>query len=125
MTGRVIGIVTSIQVELHNDCNQIQIWCGAHQLDLVMQLIMKVVVKERFFFVMTGFISHLTQQQNLIAEMSTMCPCVVNQCFSTDKITTWFKKHWLMLLAYIELKQHASAEEEMNLLDLRRTPKKK
>lgn len=30
-----------------------------------------------------------------------------------------------MLLAYIELKQHASAEEEMNLLDLRRTPKKK
>jgi hypothetical protein len=38
------------------------IWCGAHQLDLVMEHIMNNVVKERFFTIMTGFITHITRQ---------------------------------------------------------------
>ncbi|OAE26572.1 hypothetical protein AXG93_3817s1350 [Marchantia polymorpha subsp. ruderalis] len=37
------------------------------KLDLVMQHIMNIVVKERFLSVMTDSILHLTQQQNLIA----------------------------------------------------------
>jgi len=69
MTGRVAGVVTRLDAAMHSDYSLIRIWCGAHQLDLVMEDIMNNVIKERFFLVMTGFITHLTQQQNLIAEM--------------------------------------------------------
>jgi hypothetical protein len=50
MTGSVAGVVTRLT----------RIWCGAHQLDLVMEEIISNIVKERFFSIMTGFITHLT-----------------------------------------------------------------
>jgi hypothetical protein len=61
MTGRVVSVVTRLDAAMHSDCSLIWIWCGAHQLDLVMKDIMRNVIKERFFSVMTGFITHLTQ----------------------------------------------------------------
>jgi len=79
MTGRVAGVVTRLDAAMHNDSSLIRIWCGAHQLDLVMEDIMSNVIKERFFLVMTGFITHLTRQQNLITKMQTTCPRVINR----------------------------------------------
>ncbi len=70
---------------------------------------MNNVIKERFFSVMIGFITHLTRQQNLIAEMQTMCPRVVNHWLSTEKVISWFKIHRPQLLAHIKSKQPASA----------------
>jgi hypothetical protein len=61
MTGRVAGVVTRVNAAMHSDCSLIWIWCGAHQLDLVMEDIMSNVIKERFSSVMTGFITHLTR----------------------------------------------------------------
>jgi hypothetical protein len=62
MTGRVASVVTRLDAAMHSDCSLIRIWCGVHQLDLVMEDIMSNVIKERFFFsVMIGFITHLTQ----------------------------------------------------------------
>ncbi len=109
MTGRVAGVVTCLDATMHNDCFLIRIWCGAHQLDLVMEDIMNNVIKKRFFSVMTGFITHLTRQQNLITEMQTTCPRVVNRWLSMEKIINWFKIHWPQLLAHIEPKQPDSA----------------
>ena len=74
MTGRVAGVVTRLASAMHENCPLTRIWCGAHQLDLVMEYIMNNVVKERFFGTMTAFITHLTRQLNLIAEMKTTCP---------------------------------------------------
>jgi hypothetical protein len=79
MTGRVSGVVIRLSNVMHNECPLIRIWCGAHQLDLVMEHIMDTIVKECFFIVMTGFITHLTWQLNLIADMKTTCLCVVNR----------------------------------------------
>jgi hypothetical protein len=109
MTGRVAGVVTRLNAVMHSDCSLIQIWCGAHQLDLVMEDIMSNVIKERFFSFMIGFITHLTRQQNLIAEMQTTCPRVVNHWLSMEKVISWFKIHRPQLLAHIESKQLASA----------------
>jgi hypothetical protein len=69
MTGRVAGVVTRLSNAMHNECPLIRVWCGAHQLDLIMEYIMNSIVKERFFTTMTGFITHLTRQHNLIADM--------------------------------------------------------
>jgi hypothetical protein len=65
MTGRVAGVVTCLSNTRHNECPSIQVWCGAHQLNFIMEYIMNSIVKESFFTTMTGFITHLTQQQNL------------------------------------------------------------
>jgi hypothetical protein len=86
MTGRVADVVTCLNIAMHGACQLSRISCGADQLDLVREEIMSKIVKERFFSVMTGFITHLTRQLNLIAELQTMCPRVVNQWLSTEKV---------------------------------------
>jgi hypothetical protein len=93
MTGWVAGVVIRLDVAMHSDCSLIRIWCGVHQLDLVMEDIMNNVIKERFFSVMIGFITHLTRRQNLIAKMQTTCPRVVNRWLSMEKVIRWFKIH--------------------------------
>ncbi len=45
MTSRVAGIVTRLDATMHDDCLLTRIWCGAHQLDLVMEHIMNDVKK--------------------------------------------------------------------------------
>jgi hypothetical protein len=60
MIRQVADVITRLDAAMHSDCSLIRIWCGAHQLDLVMEDIMNNVIKERFFSVMTGFILHLT-----------------------------------------------------------------
>ena len=114
MTGRVAGVVPRLDNAMHDACHFTRIWCGAHQLDLVMdEDITSNVVKERFFSILTGFITHLTRQLNLIAEMQKTCPRVVNWWLSTEKVISWFKIHRpRQLLAHVETKQpvphHAS-----------------
>jgi hypothetical protein len=78
MIGCVAGIVIQLDAAMHDDCLLIRIWCGVHQLDLVMEHIMNNVVKECFFTIITSFITHITCQQKLIANMNTMRPCIVN-----------------------------------------------
>jgi hypothetical protein len=78
MTSRVVGVVTQLDATMHDDCPLTRIWCGAHQLDLVMEHIMNDVVKEHFFTIMTSFITHITHQQKLIMDMNTTCPRIVN-----------------------------------------------
>ena len=50
-----------------------------------MEDIMSNVIKEKFFSVLTGFITHLTRQLNLIAEMETTCPRIVNRWHFTER----------------------------------------
>ena len=109
MTDRVAGVVTCLDNATHDACHLTWIWCGAHQLDLVMEDIMSNIVKEQFFSVMTGFIAHITRQMNLISEMQTTYPWVVNWWLSTKKVISWFKLHGPQLLALIEAKKPASS----------------
>jgi hypothetical protein len=113
MTGRNAGVVTRLGNALPEGCVLIRIWCGAHQLDLVMQFVMDTVVKENFFSDMTAFISHLGRQQLLQASMESTCPRVVNRWLSTDKVTKWLKNKRPELLKYIEDKKPASAPPDL------------
>ena len=110
MTGRAAGVVTRLQNYMHDNCPLFRIWCGAHQLDLVMEHIMTDVVGNPFFTsVMLKFISHLSHQQKLIGDMGTTCPRVVNCWLSTIKVTNWFKTYRIDLLRYIESANPVSA----------------
>jgi len=113
MTGHIAGIVIRLDVAMHDKCPLTRIQCGVHQLDLVMEHIMNDVVKERFFTIMTDFITHITCQQKLIANMNTTCPYIVNRWLLTEKVTKWFKIHRLELLMHIESKQPTFASPRL------------
>jgi hypothetical protein len=109
MTGRAAGVVTRLQRSMHDKCPMIRIWCGAHQLDLVMEHIMTTLVNDSFFSVILIFITHLSRQTKLIADMGTACPRIVNRWLSLYKVTSWFKLHPPALLNYIQLQNPTTA----------------
>ena len=109
MTGWLAGVVTRLGNALCQNCQLIRVWCGAHQLNLVIQHVMDSVVKENFFSAMTTFISHLGQQQILSTSMDSTCPRVVNRWLSSDKVTRWFKQKHPELLQYIPEKNPVTA----------------
>jgi hypothetical protein len=109
MTGPVEGTLSYLESSLLRVLSLIRVWCGGHQLDLVMEHVMNRVVKESFLDVLTAFISHLGRQQTLIADMGTTAPRLVNRWLSADKCATWLKKHRPALLRHIETKQPRSS----------------
>jgi hypothetical protein len=116
MTGRAAGVVSRLQRSMHKKCPLIRIWSGAHQFDLVMEHIMTKVFNESFFSVLLKFITHLSQQQKLIADMSTTCRRIVNRWLSSFKVTNWFKLHRPTLLNHIQLQTPTSTPSRMWLV---------
>jgi hypothetical protein len=72
MTGGLKGTVT----RLTNECNGkvFRIWCGAHQLDLIIKKAFKRLCNGEFVDTLTTLTGHLRRQQNLILEMDSACP---------------------------------------------------
>ena len=91
MTGRVQGLVTRIS----NECSPglIRIWCGLHQLDLVMQSVYIAAFGEQLHSTLTALIGYLRRQQNLITEMRSTCPKVATtEGKQTQPINTQVKR---------------------------------
>ena len=76
MTGRIQGLATRIGACTPGKL--IRIWCGLHQLDLVMQRVFKEALNEDFYSALTALIGHLRRQQTLISNMRTTCPKVAD-----------------------------------------------
>ena len=79
MTGCIKGTSACLTKECHSQI--FQIWCGAHQLDLVMKRAFDKLCNERFLDTLTSVTGRLRCQQNLIANMKSTCPTFV---------TTWW-----------------------------------
>jgi hypothetical protein len=69
MTGRVSGVATRFQRAAKPGF--FRIWCGLHQLDLVLQKFFKQLIDDEFYSKLIGVISYLRRQQSLINEMKT------------------------------------------------------
>ena len=57
MTGRIQGLATRIGACTPGKL--IRIWCGLHQLDLVMQRVFKEALNDDFYSTLTGFFIRL------------------------------------------------------------------
>ncbi|KAH6578257.1 hypothetical protein BASA61_003987 [Batrachochytrium salamandrivorans] len=92
MTGRIQGLATRI-----DQCTAgklIRIWCGLHQLDLVMQRVFKASLDEKFYSTLTALIGHLRKQQTLISAMRSTCPKVADtRWISMESCTNWLTSH--------------------------------
>jgi hypothetical protein len=72
MSGRYQGVVTYL-------CNNTPhlvycVWCGAHQLDLVVQSATRKLLEGEFVQFVTNMTGNLRRQKNLILEMKAKCP---------------------------------------------------
>lgn len=68
MAGIICGLATSLS-ECSTD-SLIRIWCGLHQLDVVMQDVFKSSFDENFHSKLTALIDYVRRQQNLISMMA-------------------------------------------------------
>ena len=100
MTGCTNSLVTCISY--HCDPGIIQIWCGLHQLDLVMQQVFKPAFDGTFYSTLTSLIGYLWHQQNLIIVMPSTCPKVADTWWiSIHSTTKWLVKHRLCVRDYL------------------------
>jgi hypothetical protein len=63
------------------------------------------LLKEDFYSNLVNLIGYLHRQQNLIVDMKTTCPKVAfTRWLSMIKVMSWFKKHRIVVLAYLDEK---------------------
>jgi hypothetical protein len=107
MTGRHQGVVTRLDEFCINEHGNgiFRIWCGAHQLDLVIQGIYTKMLNESFIQRIHQVTGYLRRQQNLVREMGTTCPKFVStRWLSMVRLLKWLKKHRLRVCRYMDEK---------------------
>jgi hypothetical protein len=106
MTGRIKGTCTRLSNECHSGI--FRIWCGAHQLDLVMKRSFNKLCNKKFLDTLTSVTGHLRCQQNLIAEMKSTCPTfVTTQWLSMGKLLKWLIDKQVRLIQHFDQKKPA------------------
>lgn len=74
MTGRLSGAVTRFERDTFPSF--FRVWCGAHQLDLIIQELMAGQLQDTFRAPLTTLIAHLRPQYALRQEMGSKCATV-------------------------------------------------
>jgi hypothetical protein len=106
MTGCAQGTCTRLSNECHG--NIFRIWCGAHQLDLVVKKALNELMDEHFVQTLTGVTGHLRRQQNLVQDMKCTCPTyAVTRWISMGKVLKWLTDNRLRLLVHFAQKKPA------------------
>jgi hypothetical protein len=71
--GQFSGVVTRLANASANTTFY-RVWCGLHQLDLVLKHAYTELWDNKVVDIMKKFIAHLRQQNRLISEMKSTCP---------------------------------------------------
>ena len=104
MTGRISGVVTWFQNVVNTDF--IRIWCGAHQLEIVIQSVYSKLNNEAFYTQLTALISYIWRQQNFDSVIQLKAPKVVDTRWeSMFNVSDWFKKHKIQIGMHINEKR--------------------
>jgi hypothetical protein len=108
MTGHVTGVQT--RFEDATDHPIVRVWCGLHQLDLVVQREYASLHDEEFTSILVNLISHLRRQQLLQNEMGSTCPKFVDtRWLSMKRVSAWLKKNRVRVFQHLDLKKPACA----------------
>ena len=100
MTGALKGVTT----RLENDAQHglYRVWCGLHQLDLVMKYAYKELLDGEFNGILHRLTNHLRYQQNLITDMQSKCPKATTTRWTALGYTCkWLLEHRVTILQYI------------------------
>ena len=106
MTGRYQGVVTYL-------CNETphlvyRVWCGAHQLDLVVQSATRKLLEGEFVQFVTNMTGNLRRQKNLILEMKAKCPRFIDtRWMSMAKVLHWFNAKRVRLQQFLDERERS------------------
>ena len=88
MTGCIQGVVT--QLEQQAEYQIYHVWCGLHQLDLVMKAVYEELLEGEFVQTMNAVVTHLRAQNNLIADMGqSTCPKLTTRWVVIGVVCDW------------------------------------
>jgi hypothetical protein len=88
MTGSIQGVVTQLEQQAEHQIYRV--WCGLHQLDLVMKGAYEELFDGEFVKIMAALITHLRAQNNLIAAMGQdTCPKLTTRWVVMGIVCTW------------------------------------
>jgi hypothetical protein len=104
MTGCVRGVASRLCRDCASDV--FRIWCNAHQLDLVMKRVFHNLLDDEVVTMLTGVTGHLRRQQNLITEMKSSCPLLVEtRWIWMGNLLKWLKNNRIRLMEHFERKR--------------------
>ena len=79
-------------------------WYGAHQMYLCMNSFY-LAIPDTFYSTFTSMVAYLCRQQKFISDKRSQCPLICNtRWLNIIKVTTWFDKHRLAVVAYFKEK---------------------
>ena len=100
ITGHIQGVATRFEQAILPEL--FRIWCGLHQLDLVLWWFYTELMDKSFYGILTNLISYLQQQFSLIAKMKSKAKTIVDTSWrSMSKEYNLFKVHRVQLLEYL------------------------
>lgn len=107
MTGRISGTATRLSNEVHS--NVFRVWCGAHQLDLVVKKALRNLCGKDFLDMLKGVTNHLRRQQNLVQDMNndTAKSFAETRWISMGPALEWLTKNEKRLVLHFDEKKPA------------------
>lgn len=110
MTGCITGVATQFAQATNHPC--VKVWCGLHQVDLVVQEEYLLLYNEEYIGILTALISFLRRQFNLIASMGSTCPKFMDTRWAAMKrVTSWLDDEGVVVREYLEVKSAACSPE--------------
>jgi hypothetical protein len=100
MTGKHQGVVTRIEQEVNHQ--MYRIWCGLHQLDLVMKHAYRDLKDGELLSIMYAITGYLRRQQNLIADMQSTCPKLTTRWVAMGQTCKWLLEKRARLFEHFE-----------------------
>src|SRR2546423_2409275 len=100
MTGQFQGVVTHLANESANT-KFYRVWCGLHQLDLVLKHAYTDLWENEVVDIMKKFIAHLRLQGTLINQMNATCPQLSTCWLVMGHICKWLLDKRVALFKYI------------------------
>jgi len=103
-----LGNVRGVMTRLANVClpGFHRIWCGIHQLDLIVKKAIKSLMNDSFIKELTNFTNFLCRQYNFIAEVGSKF--VDTRWIGLRRILTWAKSNHVAILNYYSTKPSAN-----------------
>jgi hypothetical protein len=98
MVGRLTGVATQLEKEAHHKIYRV--WCGLHQLDLIMKYAYAKIKDGEFNTIMSHLTDYLRRQYNFIAEIQAICPKATTRWTAVGNTCKWLIEKRITLLEY-------------------------
>ena len=111
ITGFHYGVI--MQIQRIAKPGSMRVWCGAQHLDLCMHSFY-LAIPDTFYSTFTYMVAYLRRQKKFVSDEQSQCPLICDTLWlNMIKVTTWFDKRGLDVVAYFEEKNPACMPDKL------------